>query len=664
MTDALRDIALLLASLPAILVVSFLAARMLGVRRPLSSIVVSGLAGWTVSVLVALIVAGGDLDDGSLIRNTLVLAFIFTMFASVSLDLFAKPGSLGQGDAAALITIPRPKQYVQERVDVVRRSREIADIARRNGFGPQLGLRHRKDRHDVTLERDPAPVRARRTLEQCGGMFVKLGQIASTRADLLPPEFIEEFSKLQSNVAPADPAEMRELIEAELGASVETIFAEFDWDPIGTASIAQVYKATLRSGEPVVVKAQRPDIADIVRRDTEVLVRVSEAVERNTALGKQYRVSTLVMEFTDGVNKELDFRGEADNAEAIGTNMASVDGLRCPAVFGDFSTKRLLVQERFNGPEVSDTVAVDASGFDRMHLADVLLRATLKQMMTDGYFHADLHPGNVLLLEDGELGVIDFGACGRLDPLQMASLKQMLLATALRDAGMLRQAVMEVCEVDADLGDEALERALARFLALYVRPGETVSAGAVADLMELLLQFGIGVPVEFTTFGRALVVLEGTLRVICPEYRFADGATQVAQEWVGVSPTDKNLLHNEEIRDLAKHELMSLLPILREIPRQGDQVLRQLRRGELTTRISLFAKEEDQRFVSKMVNRAVLAFMGAIVGIMSVVLLVTDAGVEFAGDVTLLNFFGYLGLIGSTVIMLRVLAAILREGQN
>ena len=655
----MRVVVLIVLSFPLIVGVALLAARLLGVRRSWVAIVVSALIGWAAGLAVSLAIAG-ELHDARLLRNTVVLAFVFTMAAAVGLDLLARPGSLSQGDAAGRFVVPHPKRYVIERIDVVRRSREIVEIAHHNGFGPQLGIRHRHERR-AALDRDPEQVRARRTLEQCGGMFVKLGQIASTRTDILPPDFVEELSKLQSDVAPDDPAEMRELIEAELGASVDEVFADFEWDPIGAASIAQVYRATLRSGEPVVVKAQRPNVAEVVSRDTEVLMRLARAIEHNTPLGREYRVAALAREFVDGVQTELDFRTEARNAEAIGDNMADVDGVRVPRVFEAHSTPRLLVQERFDGPQVNDRDGVDRLGVDRTVLADRLLRAALKQMMTDGWFHADLHPGNVLLLSDGTVGIIDFGACGRLDALQQASLRQMLIATALQDAALLRQAVSEACELPRGVEDESLERALARFLSRNVRPGQTVDAHAVADLMEMLSTFGIAVPVEFTTFGRALVVLEGTLRTISPGYRFADAAQQLAGEWVEATKESDT---PEDLDALAQKELLALLPTLRDLPRRTDRLLRMMERGDVSMRMSLFSNDGDTAFVSKMVNRGALAMIGAVLGVIAAILVVSTGGPSFVGEVSLLNFFGYLGLFGASVLMLRVVAAVVREGLN
>ncbi len=665
MGETLRILVLLLVSLPVVVLLGFVGSRLLGVRRSWVAIVISGVVGWLVGLGIALAMSGGTIRDAEFLRNAFLLGFLATMATAVAIDLMAKPGTLSQGDAAGRFVVPRPKQYVEERLDVVRRSREIVEILHRNGFGPQLGWSRRR-REEAALARDPAPVRARQALEQCGGMFVKLGQIASTRSDLLPPEFIDELSKLQSDVAPADPAAMKALIEAELGAPVEQVFSAFDWEPIGTASIAQVYRATLHTGEPVVVKAQRPEIPEIVRRDTEVLLRVAGTIERNTPWGEGYHVSTIAADFADGIRTELDFRQEGRNAQAIGANMASIAGVAVPEVFGDYTTAKVLVQERLDGPQASDDGALRDLGLDRRALADVLLRAALKQMMTDGWFHADLHPGNVLVLGSGvqaRLGIIDFGACGRLDPLQQASLQQMLIATALRDASMLRQAVADTCEIGSEVDDDSLERALARFLALNVQPGQAVSATAVSDLMQLLITFGIRVPMEFTTFGRALVVLDGTLRTLAPGYQFSEAAQEVATEWVTAARGDEDA-GEVDLQALAQQELIAQLPTLRDLPRRTDRVLRLLEKGDVTTRVSLFSRDDDTRFVAKMVNRATLAFIGAAVALVAVLLLVSQSGPAFAGDVTLFQFLGYVGLFGATVLLLRVIAAIVREGQN
>jgi ubiquinone biosynthesis protein len=664
MSETVRTLVLVGLSLPLIVGVALLSSRLLGVRRSWVAILVAALIGWSAGFAVSLGVAGG-LHDARLLRNTVVLAFVFMMAVMVGLDLLAKPGSLAQGDAAGRFVVPRPKRYVTERLDVVRRTREIVEIAHRNGFGPQLGIRHRHERR-AALDREPAPVRLRRTLEQCGGMFVKLGQIASTRTDIVPPEFVEELARLQSNVAPDDPDAMRALIETELGAPVTEVFADFDWDPIGAASIAQVYRATLKSGRPVVVKVQRPRVADVVSRDSEVVMRLARAAENNTPLGHDYRIAALAGEFVAGVQTELDFRVEARNAEGIRANMVDVDGVRIPQVFEQHSTSRLLVQERFDGPQASDASPIDALDVDRTAMADHLLRAALKQMMTDGWFHADLHPGNVLVLADGTVGIIDFGACGRLDALQQASLRQMLIATALQDAALLRQAVSEACELPRGVEDESLERALARFLSRNVRPGQAVDAHAVADLMEMLTTFGIAVPVEFTTFGRALVVLEGTLRTLDPDYRFAEAAQKLAGEWVAAAAGDGSDTPDADadFDELARNELIALLPTLRDLPRRSDRVLRMVERGDVSMRVSLFAHDDDTRFVAKMVNRVVLAFIGTVLGVISVMLVVSTGGPSFVADVSLLNFFGYLGLFGAVVLMLRVVAAVVREGLN
>ena len=276
--------------IPALLVVTFVATRLLGVRRSWTATGTSVLIGVVAGTAIAYVAVGNDIDAEGFFATALALSFICTMLAAVGADLLARPGTLAKGDKAGLFVIPRPISDARERIDELRRSREILAVISANGFAPAIGLRSRKRKREA-IERLPTDVRLRRTLEECGGMFVKLGQVASTRSDVLPPNVIETLSQLQSQVSPEPPEAMKELIEDELGRSVEDVFAEFEWEPIAAASIGQVYRATLRTGEPVIVKAQRPRVAALVERDTKVLLRLAEA---DLTAGKCVRGAELV----------------------------------------------------------------------------------------------------------------------------------------------------------------------------------------------------------------------------------------------------------------------------------------------------------------------------------------------------------------------------------
>jgi ubiquinone biosynthesis protein len=215
---------------------------------------------------------------------------------------------------------------------------------------------------------------------------------------------------------------------------VAEVFASLDPEPIAAASIAQAYRGRLRGGEAVVVKVQRPGIAEAVDRDLLVLAELARVAETRTAWGADYRVTDLAAEFADRLREELDFRLEARNATEIAA-LTDGDRVHVPVVHSELSTARILVMEWLDGVSVREVERIDALGLDRARLAETLLRSSLRQMLVDGRFHADPHPGNVLVLADGRLGLIDFGATGRLDPLQQASMREMLVAVQQRDAG-------------------------------------------------------------------------------------------------------------------------------------------------------------------------------------------------------------------------------------
>ncbi|MBJ7612107.1 MAG: AarF/ABC1/UbiB kinase family protein [Candidatus Dormibacteraeota bacterium] len=415
-SSRLTQSAHLITSIPAILVIAWLASRLLGVKHSWFRVIVSGFLGWLAAVALSLVLTNDQPQSIEFTRDVYVFAIVLTMLASVLFELIAQPSALA---GSAPTRIPRPVNAVRLWFRRLLRYLQLTRIAARHGLGPYLGIgRHE---HDEDLEGTSGlPHRITHALEDCGGMFVKLGQVLSTRRDLLPASFIQELSHLQDRVAPEDPHKMRELLEAELGRPVRDAFAEIEWHPLAAASIGQAYRGRLHSGEEVVIKVQRPGIAEAVERDIQVLLQLAKTVESRASWARDYNVGQFAQEFADRLREELDFRIEARNTMEIAANMSGTPELAIPAVHQELSSARVLVLEWLDGVSVRQTAEIETLGYDRAKLAEVLLRTGVQQMLIDGVFHADPHPGNVMVLRDGRVGLIDFGAVSRLDAMQQS----------------------------------------------------------------------------------------------------------------------------------------------------------------------------------------------------------------------------------------------------
>jgi ubiquinone biosynthesis protein len=651
----LIDLAVLL-SLPGVLVLAWLVGRLLGVRRSWTTTLLSGVIGWVGGVALSLAVASQrkDMSEG-FTRNVWLFSTLGVMSASVWIELLAKPGTLARAQTG-LTSIPHPIKAVKRRGRRVSRYAQITRIAIRNGLGPSLGLgRHSEDGEARQV---PFARRLRHSLDECGGMFVKMGQVASTRSDLVSPPVAEELSHLQDHVAPAPPEGVRELLEDELGAPVDEVFAEFDWKPLAAASIGQVHRARLHGGQQVVVKVQRPGIANSVNRDLDVLNELATMVEQRTTWGADYHVSDLADEFAERLREELDFEIEARNASDISANLDDDTDVRIPAVFHDLTSRRVLVMEWLDGVSVRETDEIDDLGVDRRQLAEDLLRCMLQQMLIDAQYHADPHPGNVMVLRDGRLALIDFGAASRIDPLQQTAIRDVMIGVSQRDPDLLRQAVLQVATLRRDVDDEELERALARFMTRHLAPGMVPSAAMFNDLLQLFFTFGINLPPELSTFFRALITLEGTLTTLSPGYPVIDRAEAITTEWV------RARLAPSTLEELAREELIRMGPLLRRLPRRLDRMANQIERGNFRARVSLFSDPHDEHVVTKLVNRTVLALAGGIVGLIGAILVGISGGPPFAGDTSLYEFFGYFSLFCSVVLIMRVIVSVLHDGVN
>ncbi len=489
-------------------------------------------------------------------------------------------------------------------------------------------------------------------------MFVKLGQVLSTRSDLISADAAAELSLLQDDVRPAGREGIQDLLEDELDAPLEDVFASFDWHPVAAASIGQVYRATLPDGSPVVVKVQRPDVGDQVAVDLSVLEELGRVAESRTSWGSEYHVRELVDEFGARLREELDYRSEARNARTIGASLPSGSRVYVPHVYEDLSTSRVLVMEWLDGVDVRQVAWSDARPSDRTKIADQLLRTFLEQMLQSGVFHADPHPGNVMLLADGRLALIDFGAAGRLDPLEQSALRDMMAGVSRRDADAVSHAVLQVARLRRGVDVADFERALARFMAEHLAPGARTDAAMFNAMLRLFFDFGITLPPEWSTFFRALIVLEGTLLLIAPDYSVIDAAESIAGQWARGQVTPGSV--QNAIRD----ELMRTVPMLRRLPRHIDRAFTTLEREGLRVRVSHFADDHDEHVVTKLVNRFVLAFLSGTIGLLSVGLIAIEGGPTFSGDTSLLRVLGYFGLFCATVLAMRVIVAVLRDGTN
>ncbi|MBS1839186.1 MAG: AarF/ABC1/UbiB kinase family protein [Actinobacteria bacterium] len=626
-------------------VTTLLGSRLLGVRRGWLRQTIAGALGWVIALVIAVGLANWDWSRDGLLASTVVLAVPATMALMLLFDLVARPGSLAQGDRAGFVEVPRPIADLRGRVAPIARYRELLAILRRHQL---LGrLNGRVDPEEVGR---PAEVRVREALEEAGGVYVKLGQIAATRIDLLPAGLCEELGRLQSRSAPVPASEVRTVLEQQYGKRVEEVFARFDWSPLAAASIGQTHTAALTGGEEVVVKVQRPGIETTIERDLAALDQLARLAERRTAAGRDLRVSRLATEFGRSLRSELDFRDEA-TATAAMHELLGEGPITVPAVHRELSTRRVMVQERLVGVPLSE-LAPDAD-IDREALARQLLTVTVEQLFQVGIFHADPHPGNVMVLEDGSLGLIDFGAVGRLDSIQIQAVIDMLIALTRGDAALLRDGVERVADVGAHVSRDRLERALARLLAEHVGPSGTVDVHALADLIPVLGEFEISLPGDLVVLMRALVTLDGTLGVLSPGFSVVSVGRELAQR----ESEDRAAGDPQEILMAA---LISDLPVLRRLPADLGRTLALASRGSLQVRT--VASEDESRFTRTMWNRTLLAGIGVGLGLVSVLLMGLEIGPRVGGGARLVTLLGVGGLGLGAILLMRVVAAVVRDG--
>jgi ubiquinone biosynthesis protein len=532
-----------------------------------------------------------------------------------------------------------------------RRSAQIAMIATRAGLA-RLGRRH------ATLPRGTATGRSlRAALEQAGGVYVKLGQFLSTRPDLVSPEIAAELRLLQQQVQPMPSALVERVFTEELGVSPAACFTRFDTRPTAAASIAQVHQAVLTDGRRVAVKIQRPEVAERVRRDLDILGRLATRLERRTQWASELRLSETVRAFADNLTGELDFHAEARNLLAISSAVRRHPRFVVPLPVADLTRTRVLVMDWIDGVPLTEAAASLAAE-ERQELARALLRCFLDQILLVGTFHADPHPGNLYLTGDGRVALFDCGSIGRLDRRQQSALQAVLGALAAQDAAQLRDALRPITTASKPIDELLLERALGNVLAHHLGPGATPGGALLTALMDLMREFGLALEPVVGGALRALALLQSTLELLAPDFDLlgeakAYGHTLLGPPWSPTSPRSP--------REELEAALPTLVPTLLGLPRRLDRIVESIQRNELAMGVHLFPTDRDRRFVNQLTAHLVVTIAGASTGLIGS-LLILAANPRLATDTgRLLQAVG-VGCIGvALLVLLRTLVAALRR---
>ena len=640
-----------------VLVFAFGARRLLDLRFSFVRTLIAGVLAFLIASPIITAISGSVTTKRASVLPELWFVILGVTIALVvgMVFLVVAEALVPSGSVAGPVFVLRG---MRKRVGRAERYWQISRILVRRGLMPYVRGGRRSEL--ATPEGRARLARSvRLALEDGGVTFVKLGQVLSTRRDLLPAEFISELSRLQDDAAAVPWPVIEQALRSELGGEVGELFASFDREPIAAASIAQVHAATLMSGARVVVKVRRPDVSQIVERDLDIAGRLAARLQRSTSWGRAVGAVGLAAGFAAALREELDLRIEERNMTSVAAAPGSrgSGGIAIPVPYQPLCTGLVLVMERFDGRPLA---AIDAGmpADMRAALARSLLDCLLREVMLEGTFHADPHPGNVLLLADGRLGLLDFGSVGRIDQGLRSALQRLLLALDRGDPAGLADALLEVVERPEELDELRLERMLGRFLARHVAAGITPDVTMFTDLFRIVSGHGLAVPPEIAAVFRALATMEGTLTQLAPGFdivaearRFAAG--QLAGQF---SP--------DMLRKTAADELIALLPALRRLPRRIDRIGGALETGRLSVNVRLLADEGDRRIITGLLYLVLTTLLAATSGIMAVLMLGLHGGPTITSRVSLFQFLGYCLLVISAILALRVLALVFRPNRT
>jgi len=521
-------------------------------------------------------------------------------------------------------------------------------------LGPDFAKDLLKSRGGEAIARMAWKTRVRLAMAELGPTFVKLGQVLSTRPDLVGVELAEELQHLQAG-APADPAEtVRAMIEAELGRGVDELFAEFDDETMASASIGQVHRARLPSGEPVVVKVQHADIEKKIRADMDILTGMAHLAERLPEF-QNFRPEAVVTELKRTLRRELDFSREERNMQQFARHFRHNRTIRIPRTYPELCSNRVLTMELVEGIKLSETERLAAARFDPEEIARRGANLYLEMIFSHGFYHADPHPGNVLLTDGQVIGLLDYGMVGRIDERLHEDIAEALVAVGNQDAGHLTAIITRVGAVPPELDRAALSLDVADFLAHYGTQSldRFDLSGALNEMTEIMRRYHIMLPARIAMLIKVLVTLEGTSRLLSPKFSLVELMAPYRRKmlWRMLSP-------GRRLRKM-RRLYSELERMVEALPRGVVDILEQVQTGKFDVHL-------DHRGLEPSVNRLVLGMLASALFLGSTLLLARKVpplfGIAWLG-MQEISALGAAGCVVSVALGLRLWRAIKKSGR-
>lgn len=493
------------------------------------------------------------------------------------------------------------------------RLREIANVLSRHGFGylfDQAGLRDLLHRRSMVegAERQgklTTPQRMFLAINELGPTFIKIGQIISTRPDLVPWPYLEQLEKLQDMVPPFPAEQVEEIFRQDQQKPLAEVFVGFDPVPIASASIAQVHRARLMTGESVVIKVQRPDIQRVIEMDLEILFDLARLLEARTAWGKHYGLVDTLEEFAQALRAELDFASEGRNADRFYNLFADDPGVVIPKVYWEYSSRQFLVMEYIDGIKMTATEQLRLEGFDLQQIGRNFVNAILRQIYVFGFFHSDPHPGNLAVMPGAKIVFMDFGQVGRVDELTREKAVNLVLAMVRYDVDDVMRGLLDIGVVRRKVNRTALRRDLNRLQQKYYGlPIAQIEVGvALQELVDLSYRYEIKIPAEFALAIKCLVTSEGVLQQLDPKISLLELAEPFARRIV------RQRMAPKEIQRSLTRAALEFWNVTHRVPKQVENVLGLMEEGELKIQLEHQNLHRFSGRLNIMANRLALSVL-------------------------------------------------------